>query len=80
MGIIQKNTFSIDNEIIDNSEKIANEFNNFFFLLLFYKEEFLLRKFSKKQYIYIYNIVITVELQMGHTLYIIKIIVSIMNH
>ena len=26
----QKNTFSIDNEIIDNSEKIANEFNNFF--------------------------------------------------
>ena len=29
MGIIKK-TFSIDNEIIDNSEKIANEFNNFF--------------------------------------------------
>ena len=26
----QKNTFSIDNEIIDNSEKIANDFNNFF--------------------------------------------------
>ena len=25
----QKNTFSIDNEIIDNSGKIANEFNNF---------------------------------------------------
>ena len=47
--------------------------------LFFYKEEFLLRKFSKKT-IYIYNIVITVELQMGHTLYIIKIIVSIMNH
>ena len=46
---------------------------------VFYKEEFLLRKFSKKT-IYIYNIVITVELQMGHTLYIIQIIVSIMNH
>ena len=31
MGIIrQKKTFSIDNEIIDNSERIANEFNNFF--------------------------------------------------
>ena len=27
----QKKTFSIDNEIIDNSEKIANEFNNYFF-------------------------------------------------
>ena len=26
----QKKTFSIDNEIIDNSEEIANEFNNFF--------------------------------------------------
>ena len=26
----QKKTFSIDNEIIDNSEKIANAFNNFF--------------------------------------------------
>ena len=26
----QKKTFSIDNVIIDNSEKIANEFNNFF--------------------------------------------------
>ena len=26
----QKKIFSIDNEIIDNSEKIANEFNNFF--------------------------------------------------
>ena len=26
----QKKTFSIDNEIIDYSEKIANEFNNFF--------------------------------------------------
>ena len=26
----QKKTFSIDNEIIDNSERIANEFNNFF--------------------------------------------------
>ena len=25
----QKNTFSIDNVIIDNNEKIANEFNNF---------------------------------------------------
>ena len=35
---------------------------------------------QKKQYIYIYNIVITVVLQMGRTLYIIKIIVSIMNH
>ena len=31
MGIIRrKKTFSIDNENIDNSEKIANEFNNFF--------------------------------------------------
>ena len=26
----QKKTFSIDNVIIDNSETIANEFNNFF--------------------------------------------------
>ena len=26
----QKKPFSIDNEIIDNSEKIANEFHNFF--------------------------------------------------
>ena len=26
----QKKTFSIDNEIIDNSEEIANEYNNFF--------------------------------------------------
>ena len=26
----QKTTFSIDDVIIDNSEKIANEFNNFF--------------------------------------------------
>ena len=26
----QKKTFSIDNETIDNSEKIENEFNNFF--------------------------------------------------
>ena len=39
------------------------------------------KNFIKKiQQIYIYNIVITVVLQMGHTLYIIKIIVSIMNH
>ena len=31
VGIIRrKKTFSIDNIIIDNSEKIANEFNNFF--------------------------------------------------
>ena len=30
MGVIRrKKTFSIDNEIIANSEKIANEFNNF---------------------------------------------------
>ena len=26
----QKKTFSIDKEIIDNSEKIANDFHNFF--------------------------------------------------
>ena len=31
MAIIRrKKTFSIDNGIIDNSEKIANKFNNFF--------------------------------------------------
>ena len=31
VGIIcRKTPFLIDNEIIDNSEKIANEFNNFF--------------------------------------------------
>ena len=30
VGIISRKNLSIDNVIIDNSEKMANEFNNFF--------------------------------------------------
>ena len=45
----EKTTFSIDNEIIDNSEKIANEFNNFFVLPLFLTQKKIIRliTFSK---------------------------------
>ena len=53
----------------------------FIFLFFFTRKNFYYENSAKNNiYIYIYNIVITVELQMGHTLYIIKIIVSIMNH
>ena len=50
---------------------------------LFFTRKNFIKKIQSKTiyiYIYIYNIVITVVLQMGHTLYIIKIIVSIMNN
>ena len=57
------------------SQNITTEVKEKYFL----QGRILLRKFSKKIKIYIYNIVITVVLQMGYTLYIIKIIVSIMN-
>ena len=49
------------------------------FIFIFLQGRIFIKKIQQKT-IYIYNIVITVELQMGHTLYIIKIIVSIMNH
>ena len=49
-----------------------------FFKLFFTRNNFIAKIQQKK--IYIYNIVITVELQMRCTLYIIKIIVLIMNH
>ena len=50
------------------------------YFFLFLQGRIFIKKIQQKKTIYIYNIVITVELQMGHTLYIIKIIVSIMDH
>ena len=53
---------------------------SFFCFFVFLQGRIFIKKIQQKNNIYIYNIVITVVLQMGHTLYIIKIIVSIMNH
>ena len=49
-------------------------------MLYFFTSKNFIKNIQQNIYIYIYNIVVTVVLQMGYTLYIIKIIVSIMNH